>query len=327
MGRLPLALALIVAAPAIAAAQAEGPQPCNQVVEGADYGPLRVGSIVVPQRHRFVGGDPNWDDRMARFLGRPARVTRLSGVDDQGCPGVRVDVDGGRWFWRVRDVNVGAGPPVGRRHRRAPAPLPQQCGRDEGTLDYGPIRVGSVVVLGRHRPVGDDPAWSEQMTPYVGRAARVVELAGVDDQGCAVVQVDADGRQHRWRIRDLAVAEDGGGSYRPGLASDHGRPSPGSRRPAVDARIPQACGQSDDAVDYGPLEEGAEVELGRHRPVDGVTNWAIEMEQLVGGVARVTERVGVDEQGCPLVRVDIDEGEWLWRIRDLRLRAPAFSLP
>jgi hypothetical protein len=27
-------------------------------------------------------------------------------VDGQGCPGVRVAIDGGAWFWRVRDLEL-----------------------------------------------------------------------------------------------------------------------------------------------------------------------------------------------------------------------------
>ncbi|HJL17352.1 MAG TPA: hypothetical protein RMH99_16915 [Sandaracinaceae bacterium LLY-WYZ-13_1] len=318
-------LLLLLSLPAPTCAQRAGPQACGQAADSADYGEIRVGSEVVLQRHRFVGGDPNWDESMARYLGRVARVTRLSGVDDQGCPGVRVHVDGGRWFWRVRDVNVGADrprPPPDEGSGAPGAAIPQACGRTEATVDYGPLRTGTVVVLGRHRPVDDDDNWSPPMSAFVGRTGRIVELAGVDERGCPGVHVDADGRQWFWRIRDLSLADDADGTvaYRPGLASDHGRPGPAAAPEVeVDPRMIQACGLTDETASYGDVAPGTAVVLGRHRPVEGVPNWVEEMEAYVGRTARVTELVGVDEQGCPLVRVDVDDGDWFWRLRDLRL--------
>lgn len=311
---------LCAAASVPASAQVSGPQPCGQEAAGADYGSLRVGALVVLQRHRFVGGDPNWDDRMARHVGRPSRVTRLSGVDDQGCPGVRVEVDGGRWFWRVRDISVGARHPRRRFPRRRVAVLPDACGLPLGRADYGPITVGRMVVLGRHRPVRDDAAWAETMTAYVGRTARVVELSGTDAMGCAVVRVDGDGRQHLWRVRDLALANGETVGYRPGLASDHGRPHDGvTGRPPADPRLPQTCGHTDDDARYAPLEVGSAVIVERHRPYEGRTNWSADMDVYVGLEARVVELTGVDDQGCPGVRLDIDQARWFWRLRDLRL--------
>ncbi|MEC7525395.1 MAG: hypothetical protein VYE22_36260 [Myxococcota bacterium] len=327
MRALPLLLLLAFAAPA--AAQEIGPQACGQEASSADYGEVRVGAEVVPQRHRFVGGDPNWDGRMGRYLGMPGRVTRLSGVDDQGCPGVRIDVDGGRWFWRLRDLNVGVARPGAELPEREASPIPQQCGRTDATVEYGPLQLGTVVVLGRHRPIGGDDNWTPQMTAFVGRTARVVELAGTDDTGCAGVHVDVDGRQWFWRIRDLSLSDDEGGAvaYRPGMASDHGRPIAPEEPP--DARVPQQCGMTDETADFGPVTVGSEVVVGRHRSVMGEANWVEEMEAFVGRTARVTELVGVDEQGCALVHVDADNGEWFWRLRDMRLpeESPAPPTP
>ena len=320
---LSLALGVAFAFASPAAAQHTGPQACNQEAGSADYGDIRVGTVVALQRHRFVGGDPNWDDRMARYLGRVARVTRLSGVDDRGCPGVRVEVDGGRWFWRVRDLNVGAErAPVTGEARTVASAIPQRCGHSDADADYGPVEVGAVVVLGRHRPVGDDDNWTAQMTAFVGRTARVVELAGTDDVGCPGVHVDADGRQWFWRVRDLSLGGDAGGAvaYQPGLASDHGRPATSDAAGAeADERIPQVCGMTDATAAWGPVSVGTEVVLGRHRPVEGETNWVEDMEAFVGRRARITELIGVDEQGCALVHVDIDDGGWFWRLRDMRL--------
>ncbi|MGE0788322.1 MAG: hypothetical protein AB7S26_21795 [Sandaracinaceae bacterium] len=316
-----IAIAVAFSWSAPASAQREGPQACGQDAQTADYGELREGSVVVPQRHRFVAGDPNWDPAMARHLGRVARVSRLSGVDEAGCPGVRLDVDGGRHFWRVRDLNVGQGVPSRPPRDRIRSSMPQQCGQTDLTATFGALRVGSTVVLGRHRPVRGDDNWSPEMGAFVGRAATIVELAGTDEVGCPGVHVDADGRQWFWRVRDLAPSDgDAAIAYRPGLESDHGRPTTAfvPDRPADD-RIPQMCAMTDDNVTYGPVAVGTEVELGRHREVAGETNWVDEMGPYVGRRARVTELVGVDEQGCALVRVDVDGGEWFWRARDLRL--------
>ena len=136
------------------------------------------------------------------------------------------------------------------------------------------------------------------------------------------MHVDADGRQWFWRVRDLTLGDDAGSAvaYRPGLASDHGRPEGGEAATAdVDARIPQECGRTDETAAWGPIDVGSEVVLGRHRPVDGEANWVEDMEAFVGRRARVTERIGVDEQGCALVHVDVDEGGWFWRLRDMRI--------
>lgn len=69
--------------------------------------------------------------------------------------------------------------------------------------------------------------------------------------------------------------------------------------------------------DYGGLERGIRVRLGRHREVDGDAFWADEMEPYVGRITTVTGSRGVDEKGCPLVSVSIDGGEYDWRIRDM----------
>lgn len=70
-------------------------------------------------------------------------------------------------------------------------------------------------------------------------------------------------------------------------------------------------------ADYGGLERGARVRLGRHREVDGDAYWAAAMDAFVGRVTTVTGPRGVDEKGCPLVAVTVDHGEYDWRVRDL----------
>jgi hypothetical protein len=84
-------------------------------------------------------------------------------------------------------------------------------------------------------------------------------------------------------------------------------------------RIPTSCGQDPASADFGPIAVGTKVVLGRHTPVDGDTNWVDAMDAFVGQTAAITSLNGVDMTGCPRVRVDVDQGLWAWRIRDLRL--------
>jgi hypothetical protein len=73
------------------------------------------------------------------------------------------------------------------------------------TLDYGPVAVGTVVILGRHRPVDGYDNWDPQMDQYVGMRATVIDLEAVDGSGCAVVSVDVDDGYWTWRIRDMRL--------------------------------------------------------------------------------------------------------------------------
>jgi hypothetical protein len=84
-------------------------------------------------------------------------------------------------------------------------PVPQACGSTVTTANTGSIRVGSRVILGAHRPVRGDRAWTPAMQTYVGRPTRVRELSGVDGQGCPTVHVDLDNGTYGWRVRDLVL--------------------------------------------------------------------------------------------------------------------------
>ncbi len=80
------------------------PQTCTGT-EG--YGPIVVGSQVILEKHRVINGSDNWTSPdMDAFVGQTATVTKLSGYDSQNCPGVRIDLDGGKWFWRIRDLKL-----------------------------------------------------------------------------------------------------------------------------------------------------------------------------------------------------------------------------
>ena len=96
---------LALTTPSLALAQERPPEECGMTQENAQYG-VAPGTVVTLQRHRFVGGDDNWDDGMTRWVGRSGRVTQLVGVDDQGGPVVNIDADQGQYFWRVRDMTL-----------------------------------------------------------------------------------------------------------------------------------------------------------------------------------------------------------------------------
>jgi hypothetical protein len=79
----------------------------------AELGVIRLGMPVILGSHSgwtgndgrggMVVGDTWWNDRMWPFVGREAHVTE-GGLDPIGCPYVRVDIDGGSWGWRIRDL-------------------------------------------------------------------------------------------------------------------------------------------------------------------------------------------------------------------------------
>ncbi len=81
-------------------------QECGKTVSSAVFGTIRSGTRLQLGRHRAVNGDSNWADTMSPFVGRRVTVRRLSDVDAAGCPGVRVDADGEKHFWRLRDARI-----------------------------------------------------------------------------------------------------------------------------------------------------------------------------------------------------------------------------
>lgn len=83
--------------------------------------------------------------------------------------------------------------------------------------------------------------------------------------------------------------------------------------------IPQLCNLSGDP-EYGSIGVGSRVRLGRHRAVNGSTFWDESgMAPYVGRMAVVTSLRGRDDSGCPIITVDIDQGRYSWRIRDMAL--------
>jgi hypothetical protein len=89
--------------------------------------------------------------------------------------------------------------------------------------------------------------------------------------------------------------------------------------PKLKKGVPQACGMSDDALTYGLIRLGSRVKLGVHRPVNGDKNWDATMKAYKGQITPISELAGTDLQGCPIVRVQVDGGAFVWRVRDLKL--------
>lgn len=179
--------------------------------------------------------------------------------------------------------------------------LPQACAQVKGKVDYGGLKIGSHVVLGKHRPVNGDEYWADEMDKYVGLTAEVRALSDVDGEGCGLVQVDADNETYFWRIRDLKVPP---------------------------TTYPQACGvKSGSAVDYG-VQVGWKVVLSKHRAVDGDEYWNDDMMKYVGKTTEVKKLAGVDPKGCPIVHVEADKENYFWRVRDLKpATKPAVEAP
>lgn len=66
-----------------------------------------------------------------------------------------------------------------------------------------------------------------------------------------------------------------------------------------------------------PFRVGDLVILGRHNQVRGNDNWASEMDRYVGRQARIKAFVGRDLSGCEVIHVDIDRGQFGWRVDNL----------
>ena len=80
--------------------------------------------------------------------------------------------------------------------------------------------------------------------------------------------------------------------------------------------LPQACDKSGAS---GSAVVGAKVILQKHREVGKDDNWASDMNNYVGKTATITSVPGFDDAGCTVVRVDVDKGAYVWRVRDLGL--------
>ncbi len=99
-----------------AVASASGTPIPRDCTGGETYGPIAVGVEVILGQHDVMNGDDNWNAEMNVYVGRTARVVSLDGTDGENCLKVRVDIDGGRWVWRIRNLQLvdaaGAAPAV-----------------------------------------------------------------------------------------------------------------------------------------------------------------------------------------------------------------------
>jgi hypothetical protein len=231
-------------------------------------------------------GSDNWAEEMSDYVGETATITEVMGEDPWGRPIVHVDIDDGSWQWRIENMRLESASDYaygegddGYAYGEGDEEYVDDYAA-ESTETYGKIEVGSVVILGRHDEVDGDTNWNDEMDQYVGKAVKVTELVGADGSGCLCVSVD--GNDFVWRVRNLRLKGSG------------------------------------EAGSYG-FDVGDSVILGRHRMVNGENNWAEEMEDYVGETATITSLVGFEEgdSHCFLVYVDIDDGEWVWRVENM----------
>lgn len=148
----------------------------------------------------------------------------------------------------------------------------------EGEETYGKFQVGSVVILGKHDDINGGANWTDEMNKFVGKSATITELVAADSQGFLVVRVT--GNSYVWRVRNLTLRGSG------------------------------------EAGSYG-FKVGDRVIVGAHRYIDESNNWADEMMQYVGQEATITSMEGADGSGCFLVHIDIDNGDWYWRVENM----------
>lgn len=104
------------AAPVVAGigAGAGIPQECGMTVP--NYGTVTVGTSLVLGVHTPYSGpdgqgaianaDTNWTPEMQPWVGQRTTVTALAGLDQSGCPGIRVAADSGQYFWRLRNASL-----------------------------------------------------------------------------------------------------------------------------------------------------------------------------------------------------------------------------
>jgi hypothetical protein len=91
-----------------------------------------------------------------------------------------------------------------------------------------------------------------------------------------------------------------------------------TRRSWLSRRLAARRPQTETAEPQDGFRVGDRVILGRHDVVNGCDNWASPMELYVGRTAVITQIAVQDSAGCGTVRVDLDRGRWLWRIRNLQ---------
>jgi hypothetical protein len=149
-----------------------------------------------------------------------------------------------------------------------------------------PVARGGVPPLGSRVSRGPDWKWGEQ-----GRGTSGTIIGTGGEPGWVMVRWD-NNEQNDYRYgadnaQDVTVL--------PGL-------------------VPQNC---DGSEDYGTISPGSIVIPIKHREVKGDANWAPEMDAYVGKRARVTKYSGLDATKCAVLRIDADNGQYAWRVRDM----------
>lgn len=188
-----------------------------------------------------------------------------------------------------------SGPSAQGENVAAEVPGPPACGQAEADADFSGVKPGSLVELQPQQADDVEQNWSPDMSLYLGSSTSVIELLGVDGQGCPGVRVEADAGVFFWRVRDLKQLD--------GEHADEMR-----------------CGQSELAPDYLGFVPGSRVDVQEPLGWFGDYNWITEMDVYIGRTARVVQQLGVDGAGCPGVELDVDGGRYFWRVRGL---APA----
>ena len=159
-------------------------------------GPLDMVLVLEDAQHRiWCDDDSGGDKNAAVFVPAPGRsLTVRVGSFNPAPPQVPYEI-----IVERGDILLAA------------SPIPPECDMTEP--EWGRVRVGTRVVLGRHRAVRiaealqEDPVrdenWEAPMEAFVGRTAHVVQRTMLDGAGCPVVRVDVDDRTWLWRVRDL----------------------------------------------------------------------------------------------------------------------------
>jgi len=158
-----------------------------------------VGSRVIINKHRAVNGNTNWVSSMDKYIGKEAVVKDFTGTDSQGCRMASVVIDGAKvgYAFRVRDL-VLAGSASSGGHQVS-----------DSLSGDNSIRVGSRVVVHKHRPVQGRSNWVSDMDAFVGRVGIVQRFTGNDSSGCRVCSITFNGAatDYAFRVRDLTLAD------------------------------------------------------------------------------------------------------------------------
>ena len=134
----------------------------------------------------------------------------------------------------------------------------------------------------------------------------------------AILATDDDGGEGLWSyVRQVVVPRTGAYTLVVRSYNDAGRGNYSALVRRVGLRGPQAC--DGNGLSAEDIDAGDRVLLGRHRAVNGSDNWADDMDAYVGRETSVRELSGVDDEGCPVVSVMIDGGDFVWRVRDLAI--------